>query len=453
MDTRLVVAAECPTCGAPLDFTEGATALRCLYCRSRLLVTGRKQVLSYAVLPRPDAEPAVAEALADQNATAPYRIVRRQIYFIPYYRLTGQELRWEKEPQAPDFPALAHLDYSQIAAVLAAARGAGKLRVREKVVLKDRHVEKNFVACPLQGVGVYSLGIRPAVLRLSLFQRQTLESLGKVVAVRLTPREALARGRQTDDTQVVHREMVGQVLSVLYFPFWVVEGERRGTRVCTVVDAVSRNVVATDVPSSLFSLLEQSPQGTPEVVGFRPLVCPNCGWELPVTPDDIIFFCSACRQAWQILGSELTRVPYQVIAPPQGDKREALVFLPFWRLAVAQGLAPVAPLLLPAFRYRRVKMLIDLARKMSLSLPGSPREDFPEKAPSVQGCYYDQDDALALARVLATGRALQQGAGEVGRGQELALKQATLTWVPFKRQGNFLTDPVAGLQLSSGLLL
>lgn len=98
-------------------------------------------------------------------------------------------------------------------------------------------------------------------------------------------------------------------------------------------------------------------------------------------------------------------------------------------------------------------MLIDLAHEMSLSLPAPLQDDFQEKVPNVQGCYYDQDDALVFARLFAIGRALRQrGASLVGREQELLLKPATLTWVPFQRQENFLTTPVTALRLPVGLL-
>lgn len=99
----------------------------------------------------------------------------------------------------------------------------------------------------------------------------------------------MVAGMPSRETHVVYREMVGQVLSILSFPFWVVESKQRGKRVCTIVDAVSQDVVAAEVPSSLLSLLEQPHQRAAEVVGFRSLVCPNCGWELPVTPNDSIF--------------------------------------------------------------------------------------------------------------------------------------------------------------------
>jgi len=60
--SQLVVSTECPTCSGPLDFSEGSNAIRCPSCGSHLLVTGRKQVLSYWVKPRVKADVAGAAA-------------------------------------------------------------------------------------------------------------------------------------------------------------------------------------------------------------------------------------------------------------------------------------------------------------------------------------------------------------------------------------------------------
>ncbi|MFB3108177.1 MAG: hypothetical protein ACE1ZE_02275, partial [Candidatus Binatia bacterium] len=102
MTSHLVVSTECPLCGAPLDFTEGSNAVRCLHCRSNLLVTGRKQVLSYYVAPKMDAQGALAKlTAAKKQSGARYRVIKKQLYFIPYYRLTGHDFRWEVPPDKP----------------------------------------------------------------------------------------------------------------------------------------------------------------------------------------------------------------------------------------------------------------------------------------------------------------------------------------------------------------
>jgi len=105
---------------------------------------------------------------------------------------------------------------------------------------------------------------------------------------------------------------------------------------------------------SIYSILNQAQQSESTIVGFRPLCCPNCGWDLPLRPDDTIFFCSSCARAWQIYGSDLTEVPYEIaqIEGMNGQSR----YLPFWVL-VAQSGGEHLTFYIPAFRFRRLKML------------------------------------------------------------------------------------------------
>jgi LSD1 subclass zinc finger protein len=67
--SQVVVSTECPTCSGPLDFSEGTNAIRCPSCGSTLLVTGRKQVLTYWVAPKIRAD--VAGAAARTGRTLP----------------------------------------------------------------------------------------------------------------------------------------------------------------------------------------------------------------------------------------------------------------------------------------------------------------------------------------------------------------------------------------------
>ena len=111
---------------------------------------------------------------------------------------------------------------------------------------------------------------------------------------------------------VVYRQVLGRILSLIYFPFWVVELARNGERWLTVVDAVAECIVQPRAPLSLREALERPATDEPRTVGLRPLVCPNCGWALPVEPDDVIFFCGSCHRAWQIHGVELGDMPHEI---------------------------------------------------------------------------------------------------------------------------------------------
>jgi LSD1 subclass zinc finger protein len=231
MEQRIIVSTECPTCSAPLDFHAGSNAIRCNYCRSNLLVTGRKQVLSYYVEPKVEPREGARNAwVACHEKGWRCRARKWERYFVPYYRFSGHDLRWERkeaeqalheDTEGGDLRLMHSRGNIEIAALLATA--APKTLAAESdgrddgTVFCDRYVDKNFLALDLQGTGIYSLGVRPAVLKLRLFRSETLRTLGRVVAPAVTVEAALAQGMATAalEAGIVHRRVIGRVLSVV----------------------------------------------------------------------------------------------------------------------------------------------------------------------------------------------------------------------------------------------
>jgi DNA-directed RNA polymerase subunit RPC12/RpoP len=520
MNSRLIVSTECPTCGAPLDFSEGSNAIQCDHCQSHLLVTGRKQVLSYSIAPKLNAHRAVARAMiAHKQNGIPVRTIKPQLYFIPYYRLTGQDFLWEvaapepkPEPTGPTgtmsdlsmdldwgsnkwssqqsislwdlfiklcrwglemyrqrkgipvVKAIADEPTGKSVEMLAASISRKPvyptLDTDQEIQFQDRYVEKNFVACDLKGLDMYSLGVRPAVLRLELFQKKVLEARGKVVSVSIPPEEALSHGMKPADSQnILYRAVIGRVLSVIYFPFWMVEIERQGERILTILDAVSEAVVKLDAPTSLYATLDHSSTTDPQVIGFRPLTCPNCGWDFPVKPDDVVFFCSSCGKAWQLLKKDLYEVPYQIAGLLSSGQKEPIKYLPFWMLQARLPSGQVQAdkntpgrFFIPAFRYRRLKVLSDLARNLSKKQPSYPVLD--GERPEVHGCYYDQEDAAMLAQFIHVGlETKRSGKIKAFHEEKFSVTNTNLTWFPYKVQGQSLTDPFTSQSLFQNLLL
>jgi hypothetical protein len=294
-------------------------------------------------------------------------------------------------------------------------------------------------------------------LRLRLFRRDVLESLGHTVAVDLSPDAASARGMETVDlsANILHRKVLGRFLSVVYYPFCVVEQAGPEGSFLSIVDGVSGSVVRSNEPLAVREKLERPQSGDLPCVGFRPLVCPNCGWDLPVNPDHVVFFCTSCEQAWGIEGAELRRVEYEVADVPSlraAEPSGTFTYLPFWVLANGQGGKGPRDFFVPAFRYRRLKVLADLARDMSRqerSYVSVGREQL-----SLHGCYYDRDDAVGLAEVAYPGlthspeHALKQIDEE-----PLSFSSATLTWFPFHAEGQWLRDPFSRRAISPALLI
>jgi DNA-directed RNA polymerase subunit RPC12/RpoP len=519
----LVVATACPSCGAPLDFTEGSNAVTCQHCRSNLLVTGRKQVLSYYVPPGLEERRAVAMAVMAQRnmGRGDLRGIKPQLFFLPYYRMTGQDFGWEKAPprqipaeegnlegdekkgsldwmmeepegfslfkntsslldaagdlvsflfnktlgnhtpEHPPHPArtggippkqgdVPHTEKSDSVNNVRLTRGS--LYEKGDVLLNDRYIEKNFLACDLQGVGLYSLGVRPAVLRLELFNSETLTPLGKVVSPAISPETAESIGLRTAaDPSRLYRQVIGKILSVIYFPFWVVETRSGDKTLLTIIDAVSQAVIKNDASPSLYEILDRPLDAEPKIIGFRPLTCPNCGWDLPMRPDDSIFFCGSCNRAWQICGSDLCEIGYRVADVQAGDDNAQVKYLPFWMFHSGGEQSP--RFFVPSFRYRRLKFLLDLALRISRIQPDFAFLD-PMKEVELFGCYYDSEDAALLARFTNLMLSSEK-VDEFSSIQEEkpSLPDATLIWLPFRTQGEYLFSPFGSINIPKNLLV
>jgi hypothetical protein len=310
-------------------------------------------------------------------------------------------------------------------------------------------VEKTFPAADLPGLAVYSLGVRTQALRVSLFQRDALAALGTIVAVQMDQDAAMAQGLAARGFEhIVYRQVLGRILSVIYFPFWVVELAQAGERWLTVVDGVSESVVQPRVPLALYDALARGATEEARTVGLRPLVCPNCGADLPVEPDDVIFPCSSCHRAWQIHGAELSETPLEIAEVANAEESADLVYLPFWQLEPAAGSDPRA--WMPAFRYRRLKALHDLATRLSAKPPAY--RPWTGERPTVRGCFYDAEDAVLLARFAAAGRRRTPDAVKAATGAEPGFQGARLVWIPFRRVSHSLLEPSTGFALQEGLV-
>jgi LSD1 subclass zinc finger protein len=469
---RLALATECPSCAGPLEFPAGSTAVRCSHCGSELLVTGRTRVLSYAVSARVDAGAAIHSARSVWRQDA--RVLDQRLYFIPYYRFTAHEFQWRRAP-APDPPRAGDPFLHEVEPVeelgtlgelvrgfvgrspvpkmlwsLTVGRPPSARPVQPgpradlaPAVFHDRYVDRSFLAAAVPDFGVPSLGLRTQVIRAGLFRADALSAQGAIVGVGVSAEAALAEGmRVVEEEWIIRREVIGRVLSIIYVPFWVVRLASQGRERLVVVDAIAESVASSDAPAGLLEALGHPPTGPVETVGFRPLVCPQCGGDLPVRPDDVVFACAGCGRAWEIAGSELHGVASEVVDAP-AEIRRKLKYLPFWVLRSASGDGGPR-FFLPAFRFQRLKFLGDLARNL---LKAQPRYAVSgEERPELHGCYYDLNDARALAAFV------EHAPGAPGV-PEPTLSAATLTYMPFSIEGRSLVEPFTRTELPASLLL
>jgi DNA-directed RNA polymerase subunit RPC12/RpoP len=444
MDSRLSVSTTCPTCGAPLDFSEGSNAVQCGYCHSNLLVTGHRQILSYVITPKLDAKAAPTRVItAYQERGLACRIVTPHLYFVPYYHFVGHALRWDNGNQTPSLKLTEFTDYAD----------RSWPRKIKHVVFTDRYVDRNFIACDVHNACPFSLGVRPSVMRLELFRQDHLLSHGHVAPLSMTPKDAIRQGvKAVDKLSILYRQILALNLSVIYFPYWLIEVESGGQHSLATIDAVTGTVSRLGTDPALLLALNRQPLSKHVVIGFRPLACPNCGWDLPLRPHDVIFFCDACDRAWEIYGQILRAVPYQFADLCNRHPDTEVIHLPFWVLTQQTDHERGKRYFLPAFRYRRLKLLADLAHRITSKQPTYGAREGSK--PDAYGCYYDRHDALKFAGFIYVGiRTRKTRRFDLRHGEKLAFNNPTLTWIPFRKQDNYLVDPFTNLHLPEAGLI
>lgn len=445
VNAAAVVSTECPSCGAPLDFDDGVRAIRCAHCRSQLLVTGRRQVLSYEIAPRiseSDARSLVRFSLpAERRAT---RVQPARLHLVPYYRFTAEEIRWERGDAERD----RRRNVSEVAGMLGVPvpgkdRWEAPVDPDEGLQFSSRVLEQNFVARETPLVPP-SLGVRPSALQLRLFDHPEEEEEALVVAPDLTPRDAELRAVGDSGEEAALRELLRVVLQVVYFPFWMVPTHEAGVERVAIVDAVASSIVRDDADPAEVDALSAGKRRRTRTVGFRPLVCPNCGWDLPFRADDLLFQCTSCERAWLTRGDRLERVSFSVADHAASASR----YLPVWRLGGGEGPCVYAP----AFRCRRLKAVFDLgARLTRRAVRHVAADSIPQ---GLLGCALDELDARALGRFIASGinEEASRGAARVPLPDSLTTVPAELIWLPFESDGYALRDLETGSPVPVRLL-
>ncbi|HEY5611524.1 MAG TPA: hypothetical protein VIL97_09970, partial [Thermoanaerobaculia bacterium] len=300
----------------------------------------------------------------------------------------------------------------------------------------SRHLEKNFIASRLKGSQLFSIGVRASVLRLSLFRPEELLQHGKIATVTIPVGEALERGSRDMRRDTLLRATVSPALNVIYFPYWFIDDERNAG--LTIVDAVSGAIAERRVPESIVNELAQTSVATGATIGFRPLTCPNCGWDLHLRANEVATLCTKCSRAWQLEQSELRSVRSSIAEVASIHAKELITYLPFWVMESANQKTFV-----PGFRYQNLKVLHQLAANLTGNQPKYATGEL--RSGDVIGAYYDASDAKQLAQFLHARKHLN-ARGEVD-GPELDLGELVLTWIPYRGKGAYFFDPFVGTNL------
>jgi len=453
MNKAFYVETRCPACSAAVNFEEGSQTFHCAYCGSALWIAGYPRTLAYFITPVGNTQEAAAIAVRDLRSRLPgFRLVETTLCFLPYYRYSGNTVWLEKEETRETCGEQREDAHEALGWAGIPASGAAD---RERWLLRNRLVEKTFLAFDLKISGLYSLGIRASVLPLSIFERDHLSNQGIVLPVEIKEREALELGRR-QDLQGREPQSVGGRLSLVYFPFFLARCEKGGEPYTLFVDGLSGEVTATH--QGKVSLAGLRPGESLQVIRFRPLKCPNCGWDLPCRPQDVILACGICGRAWRSRGDDFEEVSVQFEPAPNGAVPQELRYLPFWLVPVdadshLPGLSKGTALRVPAFGTRNMQAL----GQMTLVLM---RKQGPLSCVSFQpgwrleGCSYGEEEARQIGRQILLLHLLQNGFSiEKAQKTELHLGDPSLIWSPLVLRGIQYIEPHTGFGLLKNVVI
>ena len=260
----------CPQCGAPVDLDIGDPLLSCGFCRTKLYMVPPSGVFSYFLSP-------AQEPSQDQETC-----------FIPYWRFRGFKFRVHEQKST---------DCSLIDTTVPA------LEV--------------FAGLPL-------LGMAPQLgaVRLNPERPPGLSLLSN-------PSKALKKADAR--IEMLHRDkpllegIMGENSSLILAPFEIVRknGDRPSLRPLWGPKALIH--LDSRQEEALSHLMRQERQE--DRIRFLPLICPECGADLPAFPRAKALLCRVCGRIWSLGTSRLFPKRFSIAVD---SIHMDMIFLPFW---------------------------------------------------------------------------------------------------------------------------
>ncbi|KFZ44324.1 hypothetical protein DS62_00830 [Smithella sp. SC_K08D17] len=276
---------QCPQCGAPIILDEADRILSCKFCRTRVYLAA-EDIFRFYIPP--------AEGLSET------------IYFIPYWRIKGlsytiKEKDMNRERQNSLF------SYSISSTI-------------RTIDISNKYFDINFLSLDSKLLP-HSLGLRPQAMKLKFVGSN--ESEGKFLKFSPTLRDNFINDYQTR-TGGIHKEIfIGETASVIYSPVYCANNRVYDALLKKPLDLQKRDV---EIEQTLISATDEKWH-----VEFLPLLCPDCGADLPGEKDALIVFCDNCHTAWNPSNKNFIRVKYCAWREAKDDN---ITYLPFWQLKV-----------------------------------------------------------------------------------------------------------------------
>ena len=427
MSSRVFINTECSQCGGSINLEEGSHAVFCPYCGSSFLITGYDKVLSYYIPRNTEERRTAVQALSHRyllTLTDHYRITEINLFYLPFYHLRGKIFQLVPEPQDDSLTWHSSLT--------------------SRTQVQTKYLDKSFLATDLEGLKLYSLGVRTSVLQLKLFKKGTLRDKGNVYPVTKGIAEALEIGLGRTHKPSADSCVLSRMLSIVYAPVWEVNVKGINRSFSIIIDALGETIIEEQAPIRFLTdhLTEGEPSTFP-TISFHPLTCSNCGWDIPPDSSLYVFVCKNCHWAWEC-GVDGFRAAKGAIAKAPGvDELPQLIYFPFWtfpaqreNLRGQKEKEGIAKLFIPAFKVRDLSVIYRLANAFSTVQPDLDLMPLSSElaGTQVEGAVMKWEDARELAELLVC-----NGTNKIHfLSQDKPSRQ--LLWLPFYEKGIYLRD-------------
>jgi predicted RNA-binding Zn-ribbon protein involved in translation (DUF1610 family) len=317
----------CPGCGSPLEIQEGTISLACTFCGLIMRLGSPGRILKYFYKSDLDdfgAKFSVERYLKEKGRPLKYEKMAASSFHLPFYRFRGMSyaLLSEKIVTCDDDPE-------------------DPLIIRKRTFQqKDRHFDLTIPAYSDESFGLDSLGVRPEVMPLTAFQKDIFPEDSVQVNIDVSPDDAKQAamamyfynlGVAAANKECISSEMIGEGLSVIYYPVMAFTISQQGMPSTVFIDGLNRRVYR-EIPGPL----EYKPKRPDKsrAVELDPVQhkCPNCGFDLPVSQVSLFYFCSNCDRSYLLRDDDYISIKLEMWKYEDGAFHH-----PFWRFPFNTG--------------------------------------------------------------------------------------------------------------------
>ncbi len=272
--TRAEAKGSCPQCGGPVELDIGDPLLSCGFCRTRLYMIPPGGVFSYFLSP---AKPVQQE---------------QKMCFLPYWRFRGFKFRVHEEKPS---------DCSLVDVTIPAA--------------------DEFKDLPLLGLapqlGTVRLNPkRPAGMNMLNSPEVAIKRADAMI-------EALHRDRP------VLEGIMGENSSIILAPFEIMKEYGDGVSIRPLWGP--EEIFHLDRRQTAVLKKFTNPTERNGHMRFLPLICPECGADLPAFPRARAMLCRFCNRIWGLGSSSIFPKRFAIVAD---SIHRNTVFLPFWHFSL-----------------------------------------------------------------------------------------------------------------------